>query len=68
MSIPLEAPGRVKFLIIITTMKMSGIGTVNHTMYDELWTPLNTARKQQNHTKKVAKKAGTENCEGSPSS
>merc|ERR1719498_2328231 len=48
-------------------MKMNGAGTVNHTIYEELCTPLNTARKHVNHTKKVAKNAGTENYEGSPS-
>lgn len=68
LSIPLLAPSRVKLLMSMMTMNRSGIGTVNHTMYDELCTPLKTAPKQASHTNKVAKKAGTENWDGSPSS
>jgi hypothetical protein len=54
--------------MIITTRNTSGIGTVNHTMYEELWTPPMIARKHETQTNKVAKKENTENCEGSPSS
>ena len=68
LSIPLPAPSSVKLLMSMTTRKMSGTGTVNQTKYDELWTPLKTATKQVSHTNRVAKKAGTENWEGSPSS
>jgi len=66
-SIPLSAPSRVRFLKTMIRMKMNGAGTVNHTMYDELCTPLNTAKKHVNQTTMVEKNAGTENYEGSPS-
>lgn len=33
--IPWLAPSRVKFLISMMIMNMSGIGTVIHTMYDD---------------------------------
>lgn len=67
LSIPLSAPSREMFLKTMIRMKMKGAGTVNHTMYDELCTPLNTARKHVSQTNMVAKNAGTENYEGSPS-
>jgi hypothetical protein len=36
-SIPLSAPSRVKFLKTMIRMKMNGAGTVNHTMYDDVY-------------------------------
>jgi len=52
--------------MIIT--KQTGSGTVAHTIYEELPTPLKTHKKMMNHTAIVAPNAVHENVVGSPSS
>lgn len=66
--IPSDEPScRFPFIIMIRT-KSTGIGTVAHTMYEELLTPLKTHKKMMNQTARVEPNAVQENVVGSPSS
>jgi hypothetical protein len=55
MRIPSPAPSRKAFLKTMTTMKSTGRGTVTHTTYEELLTPLKTQKNTQTHVKMQAR-------------